>query len=260
MLELLTPIQIYLSLGIGSKPGTTAIVIVIKSAAVSKKIVLPALYLLEIAVSLSASTCSVLAAGNAEKPPIVSREEWGSKAQPIAEDRKQVPEWITIHHAGEVWHEKDDAVEFVRHMQVWGQKRPQLEKPPRDTYWPDLPYHYLIAPDGRIFEGRPTQYEPESNTKYPLHGNIGVEMMGDFNVQRPTLKEIQSCVKLTAWLCQLHHIDLDHVRTHQDAAPNQTDCPGKDFYRYITDGQFKIWVQETMHGKEPVIELGPSSL
>ena len=97
------------------------------------------------------------------KPRIVSREEWGSKAQPIGEDRKQVPKWITIHHAGELWHDKDDPVEFVRHMQVWGQKRPQLEKPPRDTYWPDLPYHFLIAPDGRIFEGRPTQYEPESN-------------------------------------------------------------------------------------------------
>ncbi|CAN5690370.1 hypothetical protein BH10CYA1_BH10CYA1_04140 [soil metagenome] len=197
---------------------------------------------------------------NVPKPPIVTREEWGSKAQPIGENRKQVPDWITLHHAGELWHEKDDPIEFVRHMQVWGQKRPQLEKTPRDTYWPDLPYHFLIAPDGRIFEGRPTQYEPESNTKYPLHGNIGVEMMGDFNVQRPTLEEIRSCVKLTAWLCQQYHISLDHVRTHQDAAPKQTDCPGKDFYRYIVDGQFKRWLQETMQGKEPSIDLGPSSL
>lgn len=203
----------------------------------------------------TAGTNSPTRSSKVPKPPIVSREEWGSKSQPIGEDRKQVPEWITIHHAGEVWHDKDDPVEFVRHMQVWGQKRPQLEKPPRDTYWPDLPYHFLIAPDGRIFEGRQTQYEPESNTKYSLKGNIGVEMMGDFNVQRPTPKEIQSCVKLTAWLCQQHHIPLDHVRTHKDAAPNQTDCPGKDFYRYITDGQFKHWVQETMQGVEPSIHV-----
>ncbi len=205
-------------------------------------------------------TSSPAKSSKVPKPAIVSREEWGSKSQPIGEDRKQVPEWITIHHAGELWHDKDDPVEFVRHMQEWGQKRPQLEKPPRDTYWPDLPYHFLVAPDGRIFEGRQTQYEPESNTKYPLKGNIGVEMMGDFNVQRPTLKEIQSCVKLTAWLCQQHNIPLDHVRTHQDAAPNQTDCPGKDFYRYITDGQFKHWVQVTMQGMEPTIDPGPSSL
>src|SRR5207249_10377189 len=65
-------------------------------------------------------------------------------------------------------------------------RRPEVEKPPRNTYWPDLPYHFLIAPDGRIFEGRPVEYEPESNTDYSLAGNVGVELMGDFNRQRPS--------------------------------------------------------------------------
>src|SRR5581483_11279512 len=164
------------------------------------------------------------------KNEIVTREAWGSKPKPIPADRKQKPLWITLHHAGELFHEgKDDPAEFVRKMQIWGQNRPKLEKPPRDTYWPDLPYHFLIAPDGRIFEGRPVDYEPESNTTYPLKGNIGVEMMGDFNVQQPTLKQIRSCVLLTAWLCRRYHIACDRIRTHQDVAPGQTDCPGKNF-------------------------------
>jgi hypothetical protein len=191
-----------------------------------------------------------------EKPALVTREQWGSKAQPIADDRKQVPTWITIHHAGELWHKGDDPAEFVRKMQIWGQNRPKLEKPPRDTYWPDLPYHFLIAPDGRIFEGRPIEYEPESNTKYPLKGNIGIEMMGDLNEQRPSLEQIKSCAALTAWLGRHYSIDLEHVRTHQDAAPDQTDCPGKDFYRYIKDGSFKSWVQQLEDGKTPDIQPG----
>ena len=145
-------------------------------------------------------------------------------------------------------------LEFVRHMQVWGQNRPTLEKPPRDTYWPDLPYHFLIAPDGRIFEGRPVIYEPETNTKYSVNGNIGIEMMGDFEKQRPSLEQLRSCVALTAWLSDKYHIDLDHVRTHMDAAPDQTDCPGRDFYRYIKDGQFKKWVAETLAGKKPQVK------
>ncbi len=225
-----------------------------------------ALILLMMALLLSCHTGAIASGDVATdvatvaKPPIVSREEWGSKPQPIDDSRKQVPQWVTVHHAGELWHDGDDPVVFVRHMQVWGQNRPKLEKPPRDTYWPDLPYHFLLAPDGRIFEGRPVDYEPESNTKYLLSGNIGVEMMGDFNLQRPTLKQIKSCVQLTAWLCQQYHIDLEHVRTHRDAAPDQTDCPGKDFYRYITDGQFKHWVQESMQGREPDIDPGPSSI
>ena len=139
-------------------------------------------------------------------------------------------------------------------MQVWGQNRPTLEKPPRDTYWPDLPYHFLIAPDGRIFEGRPVIYEPETNTKYSVNGNIGIEMMGDFEKQRPSLEQLRSCVALTAWLSDKYHIDLDHVRTHMDAAPDQTDCPGRDFYRYIKDGQFKKWVAETLAGKKPQVK------
>lgn len=190
-------------------------------------------------------------------PPIVTGAQWGSKPQPIPDSRKQVPVWITIHHAGELWTHGEDPVQFVRKMQVWGQNRPKLEKPPRDTYWPDLPYHYLIAPDGRIFAGRPVQYEPESNTKYPLNGNICVEMMGDFNVQRPSVQQLRSCVQLTAWLSSKYHIDLNHVRTHQDAAQGQTDCPGKDFYRYITDGEFKKWVTETLNGKPAHIVPGP---
>jgi hypothetical protein len=206
---------------------------------------------------LSVLTLNCTCEAKLVKPPTVTREEWGSKPQPIPESRKQVPVWITIHHAGELWKQGADPAEFVRRMQIWGQNRPKLEKPPRDTYWPDLPYHFMIAPDGRIFEGRPVEYEPETNTKYSVNGNIGVEMMGDFEKQRPSIEQLQACVAITAWLCKTYKIKPDHVRTHMDAAPDQTDCPGKDFYRYIKDGQFKKWVTDTLKGKKPRIEPGP---
>src|SRR5690348_13400008 len=107
----------------------------------------------------------------AKPKKLVTRTEWGSKPDAIPDSRRHSPKWITLHHAGVLWTNSQDPVDFVRHMQEWGKKRPQLEKPPMDTYWPDLPYHYLIARDGRIFEGRPVEYEPESNTKYSLAGN-----------------------------------------------------------------------------------------
>lgn len=56
------------------------------------------------------------------KPVIVSRTEWGSKPQPIDDSRKQTPQWITIHHAGELWTGKRDPVDYIRAMQAWGQK------------------------------------------------------------------------------------------------------------------------------------------
>jgi hypothetical protein len=217
--------------------------------------------LLGIALVLSGLTIAVAEptaapTTNVPKPPIVTTQEWGSKAQPIPDSRKQIPKWITIHHAGVVWRNAQDPAEFVRNMQNWGQNRPKLEKPPRDTYWPDLAYHFLIAPDGKIYEGRQIQYEPETNTHYKVNGNIGVEMMGDFNAQRPSPAQVESCVRLVAWLSSEYNVDLEHVRTHRDAAPGQTDCPGRDFYRYMLDGQFKKWTQQVLDGKEPEIDLG----
>lgn len=183
-----------------------------------------------------------------EKPPIVTAEEWGSKPQPIPESRQHTPQYITIHHAGVDWSAKRTPEEFVRRMQEWGQ---------REKNWPDLPYHFLIAPDGRIFEGRPLKYEPESNTEYLLQGNIGVEMMGNFETQRPTPQQLESCVKLVAWLAQELSIETTNIRGHKDAAPQQTSCPGKDFQRYLDDGQFIKWVQRTMQGEPVEINPGP---
>lgn len=185
----------------------------------------------------------------------VTREDWGSTPDPIPEARRHVPRFITLHHAGVLWTNDRDPAEFVRNMQAWGKKRPQIEKPPRDTYWPDLPYHFLIAPDGRIFEGRPVEYEPESNTAYPLAGNLGVEMMGNFDRQRPSPEQLESAARVTAWLMRKHDIDFDHVRTHRDVA--KTGCPGRDFYRHMEDGRFKTWVQAVLGGKPPQIDPGP---
>ncbi len=35
-----------------------------------------------------------------------------------------------------------------------------------DNQWGDIAYHFLIAHDGRIFEGRSTKYAPNSGTRY----------------------------------------------------------------------------------------------
>lgn len=194
----------------------------------------------------------------APKPKnIVSREEWGSQADTIPDSRRHTPKWITFHHAGVLWTNTVEPAQFIRNMQAWGKRRPEIEKPPRNTYWPDLAYHFMIAPDGKIYEARPVEYEPESNTKYDLAGNLGIELMGNFEEQRPSREQLRSAVRLTAWLMSEHGIDIDHVRTHRDAAPNQTTCPGRDFYRYFDNGQFKKWVTAVLRGRNPKITPGP---
>jgi hypothetical protein len=181
-------------------------------------------------------------------PKFVTREEWGSEPQPFPDSKKHTPKYVTIHHAGVDYKPGTDPAKFVKNMQGWGQ---------RDKGWPDLPYHFLIAPDGRIFEARDLAYEPDTNTKYPLQGHIGVEMMGNFETQRVSPQQLESCARLVAWLCDRQKIDTSQIATHRDVAPKQTTCPGKDFYRYMLDGQFKQWVQRIMAGQDPQIDPGP---
>lgn len=80
--------------------------------------------------------------------------------------------------------------------------------------------------------------------------------MGDFNRQRPSPQQLDSVVRLTAWLMQEHGVQLDGVRTHRDVAQGQTSCPGRDFYRYFEDGQFKRWVQVVIDGRPLEIDPG----
>lgn len=195
-------------------------------------------------------------------PKFVTAKEWGSRPDPIPEERRHTPKYVTLHHAGVRWTGDRDPIEFVRDMQAWGKRRPEVEAPPRNTYWPDLPYHFLIGPDGTIYEGRSLEYEPESNTKYELAGHLGVELMGNFEEQRPSAAQVESAVRLVAWLVAKYELPLQAISTHANVAKGQTSCPGRDFARYFQAkkgdrAQFPQWVMQVLRGEAPRIELGP---
>lgn len=180
---------------------------------------------------------------------IVTREEWGSKPQPIDEAKRHTPRIFTIHHAGTLWKPTDNPLRTVTALQKYGQTQKN---------WPDLPYHYLIAPDGRVFEGRDWSYQPESNTNYSLDGVMNVELMGNFEEQRVSPQQLRALVQLLTKLSTELNIPIDTIRGHSDAAVNQTTCPGKDFARYIANGSIKRWVGESLAGKTPDIQELPA--
>ncbi len=179
-----------------------------------------------------------------KKPEIVPASEWGSTPDPIPDERKHTPKFITIHHAGVLWTNKTTPPTMIKNMQSWGKK---------EKKWPDVPYHFLIGPDGTIYEGRPLIYEPDTNTKYEVSGHIGVELMGNFEEQRMSEAQLNSLVNVTAWLAQEFKIDPPNIGGHKDAAPDQTTCPGKDLYRYIEDGTIAKWTTAMCAGEQPEI-------
>jgi hypothetical protein len=180
-----------------------------------------------------------------ERPAIIPASAWESDPDPMPEEKRHTPQFITIHHAGVLWNEGDDPYRKLTGLQSWGK---------RDKGWPDVPYHYLIAPDGRIFEGRPMEYEGETNTEYDVTGHALVQIWGNFEEQRMSLEQLESAVQLVAWLCQSLDVSPSTIGGHMDHS-EQTVCPGRDLQRHISDGEFRLWVEETMRGWTPEIRL-----
>jgi hypothetical protein len=202
-----------------------------------------------LAASLLATS---LFAGCAHKPlvppTIVSAAEWDSKPQEFPESFRHTPNKVLLHHAGELWKADTEPEVKLRNLQSWGQ---------RDKNWKDVPYHYFIAPDGRIFEGRSVSYKPDTNTKFDPTGYINVMFWGNFEEQRITEAELASTVAVTAMLIDRYKLTIDDFTTHMDVAPGQTTCPGKDFYQYIETGLFREWVAASLKGKTPNVRLLP---
>ena len=179
------------------------------------------------------------------KPHIISATDWGSKPGPIPDERKHEPVRITVHHAGVEWNSDDDPFKKIAALQSWGR---------RDKGWPDVPYHFLIAPDGRIFEGRDLRYQGETNTEYDTRGHALIQLWGNFETQSVTLAQLRAAVKLAAWLCGTRGIEPATIATHRDWS-EQTACPGKNLYRYFQDGRFRGWVEDELGGGPASVEI-----
>ncbi len=181
------------------------------------------------------------------KPQMVAPEEWGSEPDDMS-DLLHTPKYLTVHHDGVAFAAGSDPAAKIKTLQTWG-------KAEKD--WPDVPYHYLIAPDGTIYEGRSTDYMPETNTDYDVSGHIGIDVMGNFEEQRVSKAQLRSLVHLLAWLANTHSIDMTTLGSHRDAAPGQTVCPGADLHRYIESGLIYEWAIAFPTGQDLEIDVLP---
>jgi hypothetical protein len=106
----------------------------------------------------------------------------------------------------------------------------------RQKGWDELGYHFVIgngmgSPDGRVEVGpRWVHQKHGAHAKTPDNRfndyGIGICLVGNFDLDRPTSAQIRSLTRLTAYLMQTYHITADHVLGHCDAKP--TDCPGRN--------------------------------
>jgi hypothetical protein len=96
--------------------------------------------------------------------------------------------------------------------------------------WADLGYHYVIDPSGRVWEGRSTRWQG-AHVKNQNENNLGILVMGNFDVQTPTSAALASLDKFLASQMQRYNVAIGSVRTHQERAP--TECPGRNLQAYM---------------------------
>ncbi|MFM8766293.1 MAG: peptidoglycan recognition family protein [Rubrivivax sp.] len=153
----------------------------------------------------------------ASTPPIVAGAAWGSTsiAQP---GRAHAITQLTVHHQGEFWHRGADVPAYLRRLQQWSRAA---------KAWVDLPYHYIIGPDGTIYAGRSPDIAGDTNTEYDTQGHLQVMLLGNFEEQTVTPSQWDSTVQLLAHLLKTHGLSPARIGAHRHHS-HQTVCPGAD--------------------------------
>lgn len=159
---------------------------------------------------------------------MVTAAPWGSVAPPQATYRSRrqgAITGLTVHHQGETWQAGADVPAYLRRLQQWSR---------RERAWVDVPYHYIVAPDGAVYAGRDPQWAGDSNTDYDTLGQLQVMLLGNFEHQQPTVAQLQATARLLGQLLALHGLAPDRIRAHRHHT-TQTVCPGEHLMRVFED-------------------------
>lgn len=181
--------------------------------------------------------CAVFQVGRSpqENQRIIPVEEWDGVAVEHEISAQEI-KYITLHHGGVEFTRDDNPGEYLRNLQWWSRT---------EKGWIDIPYHYLIDLDGRIYEGRDIRYAGDTNTEYDPTGHALICVFGNYEVIEPNQKQLESIVWLMTKLCKDYQLSPTVIASHLDYA-EQTVCPGKHLYHYIENGYFVAQVKKNL--------------
>jgi len=193
---------------------------------------------------LLALLLSLLLAGCASQPPvlpappIVAVATWGGSPGAAPAEPQRI-DHITLHHQGESWVVGRDPAAYLRRLQQWSR---------RTKGWADIPYHYVIAPDGQIYAARDLGLAGDTNTEYDPRGHALVMLLGNFEEVEPSREQLLATAELMAWLAQAHGLSERSIASHKDHS-SQTVCPGRHLYAHLQSGWLQGAVAARLRGR-----------
>lgn len=163
---------------------------------------------------------------------------------------------IIIHHTAKISSgilTKDDAIKEIQDIYKYHTVK---------RWWWDIWYNFLIDPMGNIYEWRAWwEWVIWAHAKWNNSPSIGISLMGNFEIEKPSAKAIESLIRLSTVLAKKYKINPKYTTTyhkdikdfpyiesqkwfsiawHKDAW--STACPGKNLYNifpYIRDEVYK---------------------
>jgi N-acetyl-anhydromuramyl-L-alanine amidase AmpD len=142
------------------------------------------------------------------------------------EMKRHTPTRITIHHTATPQKPDRSLRDKMQALQNFSQNAGTLGNGRPKLAWPDVPYHYYIAANGEVAEGREVQFVGDTNTEYDPTGHALVVLEGNFEVEQPTEAQLASLRRMIAWLAARYRVSPDRIGGHKDFA--STLCPGKN--------------------------------
>lgn len=171
-----------------------------------------------------------------ERPPIISREEWGANLTYGGAERggsEWIPEYQTVEHV------------IIHHSETNNFRDPLTEIRSIHYYhaitrgWGDIGYNYLVDFMGNVYEGRVGGDNVVGGHAYQYaYGSAGICVMGSFSLATATPEMLSGLTWITAWagryLDPLSRSDfhetpnLPTICGHRDV--NESSCPGDIMY------------------------------
>ncbi len=167
-------------------------------------------------------------------PPVIpaslhylARAEWGARP-PVLPMREHEVRRITIHHTATAQAPRRAAADKLRALQQFSQRDDSLAGGARKPAWPDVPYHFYVAADGTVAEGREWRYVGDSNTPYDPTGHLLIVVEGSFDGDTLLTAQRRALETLVPALARRFHVPASALAAHKDFA--STRCPGANLY------------------------------
>jgi hypothetical protein len=153
-------------------------------------------------------------------PGVLPRSAWARGVPVPSLMNPMLPvRYVTVHHDGL------DLLETGTARSAMADRIELYRSGHRGKGWGDIGYHFVIDRSGTVWEGRELAWQG-AHVKDRNEGNVGILVMGNFEIQTPTAAQLTSLRSHLRAVCAYFSVPWERVFSHREWPGAQTLCPG----------------------------------